>query len=275
MTVEAPPPPVRAAGTPPVPVKGTVAQAWRLLRSHPRQTLLPMFAVQAPVAVITAVVTLVLYFTAFRDEPVRTPSELLDAGVSGPLFAFLALSAFQALFSQVARGATIVGVAAASRGRDEPLAQLLDPAFTHMGGLLILAIIPIAMLLGLAATVVGLVIAPYLLLRLGLAVEAYMLDGVTPMRSFGQSWRRLSGSMWRFLATMLVAVAVIGLPLVLASSLGSIAAGGRDAQVVVLAVATFIQDLLVVPLLAFFTAVTAVFYLELKARQDGRFTARI
>jgi hypothetical protein len=244
------------------------------MRRYPRLVLLPMFAVQAPIALVSATVTLVLYLTVFANEPVKTASDLIDGGASGPLFAFVAISAFEGLFAQVARGATILGVAAASRGREEPLSNLLDPAFTRMGGLLVVAIAPLALYLGLAVTIVGLVVVPYLALRLSLAMEAYLLDGVTPAAAFKRSWTVLSGSLWRLFGTLLFTVGVLMIPLVVVSSTSMLIAGGRTTQVVMTAAVTLIQGVLLVPLLAFFTSVTTLFYLRVKVRHDARLAAR-
>ncbi len=271
MSAQAPP---AAPVLPPVPIRGTIADAWRLMRRYPRLILLPMFAVQVPVAAVSASVTLVLYFTVFSGEPVKAASDLINAGPSGPLFAFLAVSAFEGLFAQVARGATILGTAAALRDRPEPLPNLLDPAFTRLGGLLILAIAPLLLFLGLAATIVGLVLVPYLVLRLGLVMEAYLLDGVTPAGAFRRSWTVLSGSLWRFFLTLLLAITALIVPLFVMSSFSLLIAGGRTTQLLATAAVTLIQGVLVVPMLAFFTAVTTLFYLRVKERHDARLAAR-
>lgn len=245
------------------------------MRRYPRLVLLPMLVVQLPVSVVSATVTLVLYLTVFSGEPVRTTSQLLDAGLSGPLFAFVATSAFEALFAQVARGATVVGVAAAVRDQAEPLPKLLDPAFTRMGGLIVLAVVPLALFAGLAATVIGVIFVPYLVLRFGLAMEAYLLDGVTPFQALRRSWWVLGGSLWRFLLTVVLSGLVLMIPLLLISSLSVAVAGGRTTQVVMTAAVTLCQGVLLVPLLSFFTAVTTLFYLRVKVVHDGRLAARI
>lgn len=273
MSVQAPP--LAPAALPPVPVRGTVAEAWRLLRQYPRLVLLPMYAVQVPVALVSAVVTLLLYFTVFANEPVMSPADLIDGGASGPLFAFLAMTAFEGLFAQVARGATITGVAAAANNRPETLPRLLDPAFSKMGGLLVLVLVQFAILMFGAVTIVGLPFALYALLRLDLSIEAYLLENTRPMGALRRSWVILKGSLWRFLGAMFLSALLVVIPFVAISSLTALVFGGRTAQLVTIAVTTLVQAILVVPLLAFFTAVTTLFYLRVKVRHDARLAARI
>ncbi len=272
MTIQARP--TGVAVLPPVPVRGTIAEAWRLTRTYPRLVLLPMYVIQVPVAVVSAVINLVLYLTVFSDKGIESASALTAQGLDAVLFASLALAAFDLLFSQVARGATVVGVTAAVAGRPEPLTQLLDPAFTRMGGLLLLALVPIALLAGGLVTIVGTPIAVYAVLRMALATEAYMLEKGSPSRALRRSWNVLSGSMWRFLGALLLTFLMVLVPVLLIVSLPAITWGGRTNQLILLAILTVLQSALAAPFLAFLTAVTTVFYLRVKVRHDARTAAR-
>lgn len=267
MTLPSSPP---QPGAPPrVPVFATVREALRLMREYPRETMLPMFAIQAPVAIVSAIVTAVLYVTVFADDPVRQAGDLVSDGSGGPLFAFLAVTAFEVLFAQVARGATIVGVAAARRGEHRALAALLDPAFTRMGGLLALAVITTAVAAAgavVAITIIGAVIAIFIFIRWAVVFESYMLEERRVFESLGASWRLMQGSMLRYLGVLLVSFGLVLLPFVAISLLELAIGGSRSAEVATTAVVTALQGILVVPLLVFLTAVTTVFYFNLKER---------
>lgn len=268
MTLPSAPPAPLAA----VPVLGTVREAWRLIVAFPRQTLLPMFAIEAPVACISAVITAVLYLTAFHDRDVWLPGDPVS-GRGGLVFAYFAIAAFELLFAQVARGATVMGVAAARSGRRPPLAQLLDPAFTRMGGLLALAIATYAVLfLGvvLSITIIGAVIALFVFLRWSVVFEVFMLEEQRVMASLGASWRLMSRNMLRYLGVLLVSFGMALLPLVGISLLQLAVGGGRDTVVVATAAVTIAQGVLIVPILVFLTAVTTVFYFNIKERPIDR-----
>lgn len=271
-----PPAPPARQPSPRVPVLATVREALLLIRDFPRETLAPMFAVEAPVALISALVTAILYVTVFRNEPVHAAGELLDKGAGGPLFAFLAVTAFELLFAQVARGATIVGVAAARRGEHLPLAQLLDPAFTRMGGLLMLAVVTsIIGVVGVAlsVTIIGALLAIFIFIRWAVAFETYMLEGQRVFGALAESWARMRGSMLRYLGVLLVSLGVVVLPFFAISMLQLAVGGSRSQEIATTAVVTALQGILVVPLLAFLTAVTTVFYFNLKEQPVDRNSA--
>jgi hypothetical protein len=256
-----------------VPVFATVREAWRLMRAYPAQTLLPMFVIEVPVALLTALVTALLYVSVFADEPVRSGADILALADGGPLFAFLALTAFEILFAQVARGATIVGVAAARQGDRRPLSQLLDPAFTRMGGLLALAIITsavAALSVVLSITIIGALIAIFVFIRWAIAFEAFILEERTVFNALGTSWLMMQGNMLRYLGVLLVSFAAALFPFVAISLLELLVGGSRTAEVATTAIVTALQGILVVPILVFLTAVTTVFYFNLKERPVDR-----
>lgn len=244
-----------------------------MLLKYPRATIFPLIAIQVPVTVLSSLATVALYFSAFRNEPFESVNDVLSGGASGPLLALILLTAFEGLFAQVARAATIVAVAAALEGRPKRLTESLDPAFTRMGGLLVLAVVLACGVVGLALTLVGIVLLPYLAARLGLVFEAYMLDGRGPGAALSRSWRVMRGNVLRFLTTVILFLLVAAGPLVLISLLGSVDFGGRDTRVLTSAALAIAQGILLIPLLAFLTAITTAFYLQARARHDGRTTA--
>src|SRR5690606_8381874 len=156
-------------------VRGTVSEAFGLLRQHPRATMLPQAAIGIPVAVAAAIATVFVFLSAFPDEDVSTVASLSPEASGAALFAMAVAVAAEALFAQVARGATIVAVASAARGRPVPLVEALDPAFTRLGGLVALVLVLGAIGALAFLTIVGLIVLPYVLFRLALVFDAYML----------------------------------------------------------------------------------------------------
>jgi hypothetical protein len=72
--------------------------------------------------------------------------------------------------------------------------------------------------------------------------------------------------MLRYLGVLLVSFGLVLLPFVAISLLELAIGGSRSAEVATTAVVTALQGILVVPLLVFLTAVTTVFYFNLKER---------
>ncbi|GIW13096.1 MAG: hypothetical protein KatS3mg062_0535 [Tepidiforma sp.] len=240
-----------------LPARRVVATAWNLVTTRPRETLLPVAVVEVPVSIAAAAVLAVALSTALRDVP-------LDSARGGYLALLLILAAAQALFAQVAHGAAVVSIAALLRGQPVSLVEALDPPFTRMGGLLALLVVLLGLSAALALTVVGLVVLPYIAIRLSLAYQAFLLEGTSPFGALGRSWAMMRGHMLRMLGVMLLTVLIFLGPAVLIQSLDVLVTGSRGAQVAAQAVVSVAQGLLAVPLVAFASATTTVFYLNLR-----------
>ncbi len=264
--------PERPADTPgakPLGVRATVGAAWSVVRRHPRETILPALVVQTPVALIISVVVVAFYFTGLRHEQNVAPQEVLDHGGRGAQFLVAATAAAQGLFGQVARAASILGIAGVHTGRPLRLVEALDPAFTRMGTLLALAIAFGLLLFGLAATVVLLPLALYLALRLALAFEFCIIEKRGVGASLAGSWRLLRGSLLRFaLGAIVLAATLIG-PFAVISLLNLAVAGGRDTEVILYGITSFVTNVLVTPLVTVITAYTTISYLKLKGATSG------
>lgn len=269
MTFEAAP--ERPARPPQPPVLGTLKAAWRLIREHPRQTLLPMAAIQLPLSLLTAIASAVLYFTVFEGELYPTGGLMGSFfDLSGAqLFAVLIVFGVSILFSTVGQAATVVAVAAAARGKPVSLAEALDPAFTRMAGLIVIALFLSAAAGLIAATIVGLLVLPYFALRFGLWLNVYMLEDVSGIEALRRSWRMMHGSMLRLLGVVVLAAVVAALLLVVIS----IPIIGEDAERTVRIVSDSILEVirgtLLIPALVFVHAATTLFYLGVKASADG------
>ncbi|MES4791765.1 MAG: hypothetical protein C4321_01135 [Chloroflexota bacterium] len=79
----------------------------------------------------------------------------------------------------------------------------------------------------------------------------------------------MRGHMLRMLGVVLLTVLIFLGPAVLIQSLEALVGGSRGTQVVVQAVVSVVQGVLAVPLVAFTSATTTVFYLNLRDAERG------
>jgi hypothetical protein len=252
-----------------IPVRGTVSEAFQLLRQYPKATLLPQAVIGIPVAIAAAVATVFVFLAAFPEEDVNNVATFSAEASGAALFAMAVIVAAEALFAQVARGATIVAVASAARGRPIPLVEALDPAFTRLGGLVGLVLILGAIGALAFITIVGIILLPYVLFRLALVFDTYMLEGVGVNQALRRSWQVMSGNMIRLVGVIALSV-LCALPILLLFSLfGAPTEGNRTTQVLVLAVLGIVRGAAFVPFVAFLTACTTLYYLKAKAAEDA------
>jgi hypothetical protein len=245
-----------------LPVRRVIATAWDLLTTRPREALLPVAAIEIPVALISAALLAAALLTVFSDVP-------LDPQDSTYLALLVAVGAGQALFTQVAHGAAIISVAGLLRGKRKSLTESLDPAFTRMGGLFALLVVLVGVAFLLVLTVIGLVLLPYLLVRLALSHQAFMLEGRSPFAAFGRSWAMMRGHMLRMLGVMLLTMLIFVGPAFLIAALDGLVTGSRETQLLLQVVVSVVQGFLAVPLVAFASATTTVFYLNLEDSERG------
>jgi hypothetical protein len=245
-----------------LPARKVISAAWAVVVDHPRQAMLPLLVIQVPVAVVTSGLLAVLLLTVFGDEEIDTTH-------GGQLLAVLLIGAAQALFAQVARGGTIVSIAGMLTGKPRSLTESLDPAFNRMGGLLALVLLVSGGLFLAFISLVGLLLLPYLALRLALSFEAFMLEELGPLQALGRSWRLMRGHMLRLLAVVLLTVAILFGPFLVISLMGEAVRGDRNTEVILGAVYSLVQGVLLIPIVAFVTATTTVFYLNLREQERG------
>lgn len=257
---------MQAADSPPaprfLPARQVIATAWNLVTSRPREVMGPVAVVQVPAAIAAAAITAGMLLTVFANEP-------LNATRGGQLALALMVSAGEALFAQVARGAAIVSIAGVLQGRPVSLTGALDPAFTRMGGLFALALIVTAGVAVAAVSIVGLLVLPYLAIRFALAFEAFMLEERGALPALGRSWTMMRGHMLRMLGVIALTLLIVIGPLAMLSLLGGAVGGSRTTQVLAEAGVSVAQGILLVPLVAFVTATTTVFYLNLRDAEHG------
>ena len=262
MSPEPGPPPLlpQPPGPAFLPARKVISTAWSVVLEHPRQAMLPLIVIQVPVAIITSGLLAVLLLTVFGDQEIDTTD-------GGQLLALLLIGAAQALFAQVARGGTIVSIAGVLTGKPKTLTESLDPAFNRMGGLLALVLLVSGGLFLAFITLIGLVLLPYLALRLALSFEAFMLEELGPLPALRRSWNLMRGHMLRLLVVVLITVAILFGPFLVISLIGEGVRGDRNTQVILGALYSLIQGVLLIPIVAFITATTTVFYLNLREHE--------
>ncbi len=243
-------------------------RAWQLTFRYPRQTMLPLLVTQLPVAIISAAATVVLYATVFEAEPVYTLRGMIDEGATAQLFALAVIEAVGLVFGLIGTAATMLALEALDRGKPKSLVESLDPPFTRLGGLIVLAVV-FALLLLSVSTIIALIFVPYVTVRLGVTFNAYISENLGPMAAIRRSWRLMAGNMLRF-----VWLAVLTIPAVLLLFAANAVAwagddSSRTSQIASSVVQRIAGGVLSIPILAFITATATVYYLSIRARHDG------
>ena len=234
------------------------------MRAHPRTLLLPYAAIGIPLALVNAAASPALYLTVFenRDYPIGGLFGIDEAGA--PLFALLVLVAVTLLFSLVGQTAAVVAAAGTARGAPPTLSEALDPPFTRMGSLLVLGLVLVALSAVLVISLVGLIVLPYVLVRLGVSFQVFILEGRSPLQALGGSWRLMRGHMLRLIGIVLFAA----IPVMIVSSLGSLTAlaeeSSRSVRMAVDGLGQVALGLLTVPVAVFAQTATTLYYLKIR-----------
>jgi Membrane domain of glycerophosphoryl diester phosphodiesterase len=249
--------------------------AFGLLRAHPGRLMAPTLAVELLLAIGLGVATIVLFLVVYSDEPFKGMTAFERRMPASLLFSLAVLLAIQLLFGQVARAGTMVAARAVSRGEPISLSGALDPPFTRMGGLIVVTMLYTGAVVALVFTIVGIPFALYFLVRFGLSLEAFILDGLRPVDAMRASWRATRGRTLRLIGVVVLGAMAAFVPVVLSGILGLAITGSRDQEVITSAGVTILQTLIQVPMLAFFSIMTTLFYLRARGGADVSGDARI
>jgi len=257
-----------------VPVRATVSEAWALLRGHPARLMLPLLVVAVGAPAVAEGARALAYLTIFADEPLLRPGDASSVASNPVLFVLFVAAALETLFWLVARGGTIVAVARIKSGKPVALAESLDPAFTRMGGIVAQGIMWSGVLGGLLLSLLGAVLLPYVGARLALGTEVLLLEGRSPVGAFASSWAMMRGRVIAWLGALSMALAACVVPaFVVVAALGFLVGGNREVEIVSTAVAAVLLAAALVPVIAFLTTVTTLFYLRAKEIDGGQRTA--
>jgi len=251
-----------------------------LVRQNRRQTLAPLAVTMLPFVWAAAGAQFVLLNWTFPDSPYNSLTGILEKAPPGLSVTLAGVSWILALFTLVGFAATVVAVRGAMDGRKVSLTQALDPAFTRMGGLLglgAIAFIVWTLAALLTVTVVGTAVMLFVLLRISLAVHAFILEDLRVFDAIRTSWRLLRGNVFRalvlLLATIPIALVAFFLALLAAvviSSPFAPANPGRQATLALGAAGVSAGGIILVPVVALIAAATTLLYTELKGREhDG------
>ncbi len=262
----------------------TLRAAATLMRDHPRETMLPLLAVQAPLVVGTILLTLVLYGTVFTDEIYPRNGIIGASGSDGQRIVLVVVVAVALIAGLIGQAATIVAVGAAARGERFTISQALDPAFTRLGGLILITILFTIGAGVLAFTLVGLLAIPYLVARLGLTYQVYLLEATNPLEAISGSWRATRGSwqvfpgstlpdalsrMLRLLAIVLVGVALLLLIGLLVPVSPGPDSASRGARMLIDAILQIMQGGVSVPVTVFAHTAVTLYYLRIREERPS------
>lgn len=248
-----------------------------------RSILLPAAVVLGPAAIVLSGGLAFLLVRVWPNADLSvggTPPEDIPQGF---IFGSLLIMGIAGFLFTVAFSSVTVAARAASLGKPLPLALALDPAFTRMGGVLILFLIFAT--LGTLSVIGGFFLI-YLIVRFGLAFQVFMLEDVGAWSALGRCWILIRGRMMRFFSLLLSMIGIgavvvflvqgttttiIGLLLMLLSveslETGLAATDSvSTAEALVMSTAAGISLIGLIPLVAFFTTLTTVFYL--RAREE-------
>ncbi len=245
--------------------------ALRVMRQNPAATLLPIAVTQLPFAILTSVVFFYLFHNQYPDAEF-TSWDWLNTAPNGLRLTMVLVGAAQSLFSLVGAAATMVSVHGLLRGQPVKLSAALDPAFTRMGGLLLLGAFFYGLLL---VSAIGIIIVLYFLVRFGLAIQTFIIEGKSVSQSLGRSWRLLRGRMLSFFGVAVTAIPFGLLLLVATSVVLAIAVlpfgtdPGRTTDLIFQSIAILIVGIMLVPIGAYLATATTLFYLSAKEQTDG------
>ena len=129
-------------------------------------------------------------------------------------------------------------------------------------------------LVALALTVLVLIAAVFLIVRLSLAPAALMLENTGVVEGIGRSWALTRGSFWRVLGILVLAGLITGLvtgtlSFGLGMVFGVVSVGLPAAHPLVSAVTVLLTSVLSALVLPFTAAVTALTYIDLRMRTEG------
>lgn len=245
----------------------------------------PLAVVQAPLAVLGAIIPWVLYQTVYSDQKDLFNAQALLDGPRGLLFSFTLLFFAWGMFILVGVGASVVAISNVRRGSHRRLAEYLDPPFTKLGGLFLLGLTLVALYvcgLIVSITVVLPLVVAWVMLRLAAMFYFLIIDDLPPGAALRASWGLLHGNVIRLLGVLVgslpivlgmlfvafVALIIISIPFTLAGD-------SRNVELAASVVGTIVWALLTVPAMAYLATTTTVFFEILRGRTDARLDARI
>ena len=276
MTLQAPPD--TRSGVAPLRVRDVLREARDLFRQNAKAIMLPMAVVQIPLALVGAIVPWVLYATVYSEQLHPFDAQALTDGPRRLLFALVVVAWVWVMFLALGFNSTIIAVFDARKEVHKPLPELLDPSFTHLGGLLLIAMGAAGLGIAILATSVT-VLAPVVLLfaalRLALTLHSFALNEQKPRLALAESWGMMRGNVIRLLGLLLGTLPAIMLML-LAGSLAlvvisipfAIVGTTRGPTLAANAVGTVVLAIVLIPIFCYVTTATTLFYLNLKERKS-------
>jgi len=254
-------------------VRDVLRESRDLFRQNAKAIMLPMAVFQIPLAVIGAIVPWVLYTTVYSEQLHPFDAQSLADGPRGLLFALVLVAWVWVMFLALGFNSTIIAVRDARKGVQKKLPELLDPSFTHLGGLFVLALGGAGLWFAIVATLIT-ILAPaamlFAALRLALSFHSFALSESRARSSMTESWVIMRGNIIRLLGVLVgtlpgillillagfLTLFVVSLPFALIGT-------GRGPTLAANAIGTIVLGIVLIPVLCYVTTATTVFYLKL------------
>lgn len=282
------PGPAEDPGPPPPPktglqVRSVLRESKALFRANSKAIMLPMAAVQIPLALLGAIVPWVLYETMYSGQLKPFDADSIRDGPRGLLFGLALVGGIWTMFLIIGFAATMIAARDARKGARRPFAELLDPAFTRLGGLFQLGLLTIALAFSVllsSITIFGPLFLLFVGMRIAMVFHAYVLDEEKPGVALLSSWRLMRGNVVRYMGLLLGTVPTIlallffsFMALVLISIPFTLLGDNRHIVLAASATGTAAMGIFAIPILAYFTTATTVFYLTLRESPNARTSA--
>ena len=245
--------------------------------------MLPMAAVQIPLTILGAGVPWVLYETAYSGQANPFDADSIRDGPRGLLFGLILVASAWTMFLIIGFAATMVAARDARKGTHRSLPELLDPAFTRLGGLFQLGLLTIALVFCVllsSITILGPLFLLFVGMRIALVFHAYVLDEEKAGVAIISSWQLMRGNVVRYMGLLLGTVPTIlallffsFMALVIISLPFSLLGDSRHVVLAASAAGTVAMGIFAVPILTYFTTATTVFYLTLREGPNARTSA--
>ena len=245
----------------------TLGASVQLMRDHPLQLMIPFGIVQGLIVI----------------EQLTVWGLTLDGG-GLPMGWDLLHSIAVSLVGTIGWAAAIVAVGALAEGSRPSLATAFTPVLRRLLPLfalfvldlviLLLAALPICVTAGIAAAadadpwlivvlslVIGLPLVLYLMTRLAVAFQAFLLEDAGPVEAISESWHMTSDNLPRLLGVVLLAVVAVA---AIQAGLGYALRPAPDALQIVL------MGLIGIPTAVFGAAALTLYYLRIRETRPFR-----
>jgi hypothetical protein len=267
-----PPPPPSAGGGGAIPQRGLgdiLTTAFELYRANAAKLIQIVAIVVIPLTFVSALLTKVVFEDSCTEADLQTAQTVQDVvdKCTGGFFRGALLTAIgffiAVAIQQLLAGAVTRGAAAATLGRAVDVNASYRYAFSHLGGLIGLALL-IGLVVG-AGFILLIIPGIIFLVFLSVSVAAFIVERLGVTDSMSRSWRLVSGQWWHTLGVIVVASIIAGVVNGVITAIG----GGTFLGAWIF---SSIAQIITGP---FVGLVYVLLYIDLRARHEGLTAERL